>query len=432
VVASAGWRAAGRAVGRGAKSVSVRASRWVALSAWAFSLALLVLGLVLAMANRYVENAIATYTFNLVVAALAFSTVGVLVAYRQPGNLIGWLLLGIGALYATELFAGNYGVYTLVTNPGSLPGEVVGAWLTSWVWIFGGSLVLFVFLFFPDGKLPSPRWRPVAWLVLANTVMAVAPFALDPGLLSEFSERVHVVNPVGIAGSAGLLGMFSRVSFVLLIPISLALILALFVRFRRARGDERQQIKWVAYGVAVFALAVIIASAWPSVDGTLLGGALFLVGFLAIPTAMAVAILQYRLYDIDVVINRTLVYTILTTVLGFLYFGSIALLQGVLIVLTGQGSQLAVVASTLLIAALFNTLRRRTQSFIDRRFYRKRYDAAKTLEAFGASLREETDLGELNEHLLTVVRETMQPAHVSLWLTPRGERQQDERGSNVV
>ena len=407
--------------------MSVRASRWVALSALAFSLALVVLGLVLAIANRYVENEITTYTFNLVVAALAFSMVGVLVAYRQPKNLIGWLLLGIGALYATELFAGNYGVYTLVTNPGSLPGEVVGAWLTSWVWIFGGSLVLFVFLFFPDGKLPSPRWRLVAWLVLVNTVLAVAPFALDPGPLSEFSEKVHLVNPVGIAGSAGLLAVFSRVSFVLLIPISLALISAFFVRYRRARGDERQQIKWVAYGVSVFALAVILVSAWPSLDSTPVGGALFLVGFLAIPTAMAVAILQFRLYDIDVVINRTLVYTILTTVLGLLYFGTIALFQAVLIVLTGQTSQLAVVASTLLIAALFNPIRHRTQSFIDRRFYRKRYDAAKTLEAFGANLREETDLGELNEHLLKVVRETMQPAHVSLWLSPERTPEAERR-----
>jgi len=256
----------------------------------------------------------------------------------------------------------------------------------------------------------------VAWLVLANTALAVAPFALDPGPLSEFSERVHVVNPVGIAGSAGLLDLFSRVSFVLLIPISSALILAFFVRFRRAQGEERQQIKWVAYGVAVFALAVIVASAWPSLDGSLVGGALFLVGFLAIPSAMALAILKYRLYDIDVVINRTLVYTVLTTVLALLYFGSIALLQTVLIVITGQGSQLAVVASTLLIAALFNPVRHRIQGFIDRSFYRSKYDAAKTLEAFSASLREETDLTELNDHLLAVVRETMQPEHVSLWL----------------
>jgi hypothetical protein len=154
--------------------LSIRASRWVSLSAWAFSLALVALGLLLGAANLSVENEIAPYTVNLVVAALAFSTVGALVASRQRKNPIGWLLLGIGILYATELFAGNYSVYTLVTNPGSLSGGAVSAWLTSWVWIAGGSLVLFVFLFFPDGKLPSPRWRPVAWLVLTNTVLAVS------------------------------------------------------------------------------------------------------------------------------------------------------------------------------------------------------------------------------------------------------------------
>ena len=410
----------------------MRAARWVALSAWAFSLALVVLGLALAAANRFVENEIATYTVNLTVAALAFSTVGALVAYRQPKNLIGWLLLGIGILYATELFAGNYGVYALLTNPGSLPGEAVGAWLTSWVWLFGGSLVLFVFLFFPDGRLPSPRWRPVAWLVLANTVLAVAPFALDPSPLSDFGERVHIVNPVGVAGSAGLLDLFSRVSFLLLIPISLALIFALFVRFHRARGDERQQIKWVAYGVAVFALAVIVASAWPSLDGSPVGGALFLVGFLAIPSAMALAILKFRLYDIDVVINRTLVYTVLTTVLALLYFDSIAVLQGALIVLTGQGSQLAVVASTLLIAALFNPIRRRIQSFIDRRFYRSRYDARMTLETFSAKLREETDLDRLANEMVSVVRETMQPQHAGLWLRPTEGQERREKGSDGI
>ncbi|MBA2713215.1 MAG: hypothetical protein H0U55_06635, partial [Rubrobacteraceae bacterium] len=248
--------------------MNVRASRWVALSAWAFSQALVALGLLLTAANRYVENEIEPYTVNLVVAALAFSTVGALVASRQRKNPIGWLLLGIGILYATELFAGNYSVYSLVANPGSLPGGAVSAWLTSWVWISGGSLILFVFLFFPDGRLPSPRWRPIAWLVLVNTALAVAPFAFGPGPLKDFSEGLPVVNPVGIEGSGGLLNLFARVSFLLLVPISLALIFAFFVRFRRARGEERQQIKWVAYGVTVFALAVIVTSVWPSLDGS--------------------------------------------------------------------------------------------------------------------------------------------------------------------
>jgi len=378
--------------------------------------ALVVLGILLTAANRFVENDIAPYTVNLVVAALAFSTVGALVASRQRKNPIGWLLLGVGILYATELFAGNYSVYTLATNPGTLPGRGVSAWLTSWVWIAGGSLILFVFLFFPDGRLPSPRWRPVAWLVLIGAALAAAPFAFGPGPLEGSSEGARVINPVGIEGSAGLLHLFERVSLVLLVPISVALILSFFVRFRRARGDERQQIKWVAYGVALFTLAIVVVTIWPSLDRSVVGNVLFLVGFLAIPAAMALAILKYRLYDIDIVINRTLVYGALSLTLALVYFGSIALLQGTWIALAGQTSQLAVVASTLLIAALFNPIRHRIQAFIDRRFYRSKYDAAKTLEAFGASLREEVDLENLTGDLVAVVERTIQPAHVSLWL----------------
>jgi hypothetical protein len=407
--------------GSGAGPLSTRASRWVVLSAWAFSLALVVLGILLTVANRSIDNDIAPYTVNLVVAALAFSTVGVLVAYRRRENPIGWLLLGAGILYATELCAGNYSVYTLVTDPGSLPGAPVAAWLTAWVWISGGSLVLFIFLFFPDGKLPSVRWRPVAWLVLLNAALSVAPFAFAPGPLEGFYEGAPVANPVGIQGSERLLDLGARVTIVLLVPISISLILAFIVRFRRAYGEERQQIKWVAYGVAVFAFAVIVVSVWPALDGSTVGSVLFLAGFTAIPSAMALAILKYRLYDIDVVINLTLVYGVLTATLMLAYGVSIALLQGTMIALTGQSSQLAVVASTLVIAALFNPLRGRMQTFVDRRFYRKKYDAARTLKAFGDRLRDETDLEELNDHLVAVVRETLQPSHVSLWLKTSGQ-----------
>jgi hypothetical protein len=413
VVAFDGRNAAGV---ESAPSVSLRASGWVALAAWALSLALVALGLLLTAANRSVENDIEPFTVNLMIASLAFSTVGVLVASRQRKNPIGWLLLGIGILYAAELFVGHYSVYALVASPGSLPGGPVAAWLTSWAWISGGTLVFLVFLYFPDGRLPSFRWRPVAWLVLLYTALSAAPYAFDPGPLRGFSGGLSVVNPVGIEGSAWLLDLFARVSFVLLIPISLALILSFFVRFRRARGEERQQIKWVAYAVAVFVCAVIVVSVWPSLDGSPVGGALFLAGFLAIPSAMALAILRYRLYDIDVVINRTLVYGGLTLTLALLYFGSIALLQGAWIALTGQRSQLAVVASTLVIAALFNPIRHRIQSFIDRRFYRRKYDAAKTLESFGTSLRDAVDLENLAGELVAVVEQTIQPAHVSLWL----------------
>ncbi len=403
--------------------MSIRALRWIALSAWVFSVALVALSVPLLMGNRSVENGIEPYLINLVVAALAFSTVGALVASKLRKNPIGWLLAGTGLLYTIEVFAGNYSTYALFANPGSLPGGQVAAWFTSWVWIFGGSLVLFIFLFFPDGRLPSPRWRPVAWLVLINTGLAAAPYALGQGPLEDFGGSSPVVNPVGIPGSSGLLGLFAEISTFLLVPIAVSLIFSFLVRFRRARGEERQQIKWVAYAVALFAGAVVITTVWPSLDSSHVGSVLFLGGFLAIPSAMAVAILRYRLYAIDVVINKTLVYGALTATLALVYFGSIVVLQGILGALSGQDSQFAIVASTLTIAALFGPLRRRVQAFIDRRFYRKKYDAGRTLAAFGVKLRNETDLGVLSADLVTVVKETIQPTHASLWLRPSSEEE---------
>ena len=402
-------------------------TRWIAPSAWAFCVVLVALSIPLFVANRSVENEIEPYMVNLVLAALAFSTVGVLVASRRRENPIGWLLLGIGFLYAVELFTSNYSVYALFTAPGSLPGGVMAAWLASWVWIFGGSLIPFVFLFFPDGRLPSPRWRLLAWLVLINAALAVAPYAFAPGPLRDFSVDSPVINPVGVTGSADVLNIITRISLFLFIPISLGMILAFYVRFRRARGEERQQIKWVAYAVALFLSVIIVVSVWPSLDASVLGSVLFLAGFLAIPSAMALAILKYRLYDIDVVINRTLVYGSLTAALVLVYLGTIAVLQAILIALTGQQSQLAVVASTLFIATLFNPIRLRIQGFIDRRFYRRKYDAVKTLEDFGTKLREEVNLENLTADLVAVVEQTMQPAHVSLWLRRRYAQEANTR-----
>jgi hypothetical protein len=396
--------------------MSIRTSRWIARSAWVLSVALAAFSVPLFVANRSIENGMEPYMVNLLVAALAFSTVGALIASRRRENPIGWLLLGTGILYAIEIFTGNYSVYALFTEPGSLPGGVVAAWLTSWVWISGGSLVLFVFLFFPDGRLPSRRWRPVAWLVLINAALSIAPYAFGPGVLRDFPEELPVVNPVGIEGSAGVLDLFARISLLLLVPISLSLVFAFYLRFRRARGDERQQIKWVAYAVALFAAAIIVVSVWPSLDGSVLGGVLFMAGFLAIPSAMALAILRYRLYDIDVIVNRTLVYGALTLLLALIYFGGVVALQYVFRTLTGGESQLAVVASTLVIAALFNPLRHRIQGFIDHRFYRRKYDAERVLATFSGKLRGEADLDRLSEDLLVLVRETVQPEHVSLWL----------------
>jgi hypothetical protein len=396
--------------------MSIRALRWLAAAAWAYSQALVACGVLLLVANRSAENWVEPYWVNLVTAALAFSTVGAIVASRRRENPVGWLLLGTGILYAVEVFVGNYSTYALSTDPGSLPGGVVAAWLTNWVWILGGSLILFVFLFFPDGRLPSPRWKPLAWLILLDAASSVAPYAFTPGPLEGFHEGSKIINPVGIEGSTGVLDLLARVSIFLLIPIAPGLILAFIVRSRRASGEERQQIKWVAYAVALFTVVIFVVSVWPSLDTSPAGNVMFLAAFLALPSAMALAILKYRLYDIDLVINRTLVYGALTASLGFVYFGSIVLLQDLFRALTGGESQLAVVASTLVIAALFSPLRRRIQAFIDRRFYRKRYDAAKTLEAFGTKLRDEFDLENLTGEIVAVVEETIQPAHVSLWL----------------
>ncbi len=210
-------------------------------------------------------------------------------------------------------------------------------------------------------------------------------------------------------------------SFPLAVFTGLMPFVALFVRYRRAEREEgRQQIKWVAYAVALLTVAMTAVSVWPPLDGTLAGLLLFMVGFLSIPAAIGIAILRHRLYDIDLVINRTLVYAVLTAALALVYFVGVASLQFVLRPLAGGGSQLAVVASTLAIAALFSPLRWRIQAFIDRRFYRKKYDARETLLGFGARLRDGTSLDSLGEGLVEVVRETMEPEHASLWLRPAG------------
>jgi hypothetical protein len=196
---------------------------------------------------------------------------------------------------------------------------------------------------------------------------------------------------------------------------------------RRARGEERQQVKWLLYAATLLSVAGLLTLSIASIGTGWAGLVLITVGFLAVPVAIGVAILRHRLYDIDILINRTLVYSALTVALILAYVGSIVLFQGIFRALTGQGSQLAIVASTLAIAALFTPLRHRIQSFIDRRFYRRKYDAARTLEAFSAKLRDETDLDALNAELVGVVRETMQPSHVSMWLHPDPELRDNKK-----
>ena len=401
------------------RPLRARVASWLALLLWALSVLLLALGVFFAYRNSFATG-FSEYLPNLVASTLSFSTVGALVAYKRPGNLVGWLLCATGLLEALTAFGGEYGAYALVS--GSLPGGVFALWLASWVWLAAGSVVLFAFVLFPDGRLPSTRWRAVAGLYVLVNCLSLAQAALAPGTLAETGARglPPVVNPFGVEVVSGLSsGPVGVLTLPLAVFAALTPFAALFVRYRRAQGEEgRQQIKWVAYAVVLLTSAITAVSIWPPLEGSFAGLVLFLVGFLSIPTAIGIAILRHRLFDIDVVINRTLVYAVLTAALALVYFGGVAALQLVLRPLTGGESQLAVVASTLVIAALFNPLRRPIQGFIDRRFYRKKYDAKETLEAFSVKLRDETDLDRLDDELIRVVRGTMQPEHTSLWLRP--------------
>ena len=399
--------------------LSARAATWLAWTLCAVSLALAVAGLLLLVLSREAHPGIPLFEqwAEDAVIAVGFSTLGAVVAPRfPPKNPIGWLFCSLGLVAAVLLFGGEYAYYSLLARPGSLPGGDGFAWVVCWLWVVHTGLFAFLGLLFPDGRLPTPRWRPFAWLVVAAVAAGSVAVAYSPGPIDSLAP---IRNPMGIEGIPNLVAPVEIVVFAL----TLGAALSLLVRLRRARGVERQQIKWFSYAAFVLAAGAVVS--WVISDAVGAGWLRWDVGFVTtmvglagLPVAMGIAILRYRLYDIDRIINRTLVYGSLTAMLVALYFGTIVVLERVFVLLTGQESTLAVVASTLLIAALFTPLRRRIQTFIDRRFYRRKYDARKTLEAFSAKLRNETDLEALNEDLVGVVRETMQPAHVSLWLRP--------------
>jgi hypothetical protein len=364
----------------------------------------------------------------LLVFVVPSALVGAVVASRQPRNPVGWFFVVSAICWAVNEATGRYAVYGLVIEPGSLPLAHLMAWPSTWMWEPAFVLIgLFLPLYFPDGRLLSPRWRPVLWLALLFSVgFGVVFGALYPGEVDELSPGIGgdvpgVVNPLGIEALQPLdrVTQIDIILAVLLLVIVLCSVASLVVRFRRSSGEERQQMKWLTYAAAAnFATLLLVMalpadSAWYRAVDSL--STLVLAG---LSVAVGIAVLRYRLYEIDLIINRTLVYGLLTATLVTLYFGGIVVLQRAFVILTGQQSTLAVVASTLLIAALFTPLRRRIQSFIDRHFYRSKYDARKTLETFSLRLRDETDLEALNNDLVGVVRETMQPAHVSLWLRP--------------
>ena len=350
-----------------------------------------------------------------------FMVVGAVIVAHRPGNAVGWIFSAVGLLAATGWLAFEYAVSAYITRPGSVPGAIWAAWYQQQWWILMYTLVFIATpLLFPTGRLPSTRWRPVA-VVAAVTAMAAALLtALQPTIqLTDLNYWVD--NPIGLASIpdpdtsavGGILGG-------LFIGCIVAAVISLVLRFRRARGVERQQLKWFTYAGVLLILTIPMADFLSASITAAVGG--LILAF--VPVAAGIAILRFRLYDIDRLINRTLVYGTLTALLGGVYAVAVLVLGQLFGGVSRDPPSWAVAGATLAVAALFQPARRRIQAVVDRRFNRQKYDAARTVEVFTARLREEIDLAALSEELLAVVDQTMEPTQATLWLRPSTERMQ--------
>jgi hypothetical protein len=373
----------------------------------------------LSFANGNVQREPGFY-LALVLAFTAFMVVGAVIVAHRPGNAVGWIFSAIGLLSSAGVLTMEYAEYALVTRQGSLPGAALAAWF-SWWWLpILGLIFIFTLLLFPTGRLPSPRWRPVA--VAGGLAIATVTVlgAVQPTLKLQ-NEEVYLPNPVGVAGAPDPeTGALGAVLLGVLGACMVASVVSVVLRFRRSQGVERQQLKWFTYAAALILLAQLVTMT--VLPEGVASDVLFGLSIAFVPIAAGVAILRYRLYDIDRLINRTLVYAAVTAVLGAVYAGLVLALGWLFGGVGGELPSWAVAGATLAVAALFQPARRRVQALVDRRFNRRRYDAARTVEAFSARLRDQIDLDTLSAELLAGVEQTVEPTTVSLWLRPSAAR----------
>jgi hypothetical protein len=347
---------------------------------------------------------------------MVFLTVGTVIVAHRPNNVIGWLCCAIGAVVSFSGFGSSDAARSIAADPDRIPGAPVLYLLGQVLYLVPvlGLLPVLV-LVFPTGRLPSRRWRPVLWIVATGLALYVASVMLKPGPAADGLPE----NPLGVAAADRLLGPIAALSGLLFAVFVVLVLASLVVRFRRARGEERQQLKWLVYGVLLLVLLVpTLGRVLEQIPSPFAGPVFAAVMFSTIPVTIGLAVLKYRLYDIDRIISRTLAYALLTALLAGVYTIVVLVLGQLFGGITKEPPSWAVAGATLAVASLFQPARRRIQAVVDRRFNRRKYDAARTVEAFSARLRNQVDLDTLSAELLSVVDQTMQPTKTSLWLGP--------------